>query len=215
MRTRFAASIAAIALLAAGCSSSATPSPTATAAPATSAPASAAPASLTIYGASSLNAVLARVPAAYQAVSPGTTITISTDSSTALETKIEQGAPADIFLSADTANPQKLIDRGLAAGGRHEVRRQPADRHSPDRQSGRNPDSGRPGQKRRQGDRRRRHGADNQVREPARGEPRQAAGLPGQLRREATPRTSSPSRTTSPPSSPRSPSAKAMPRSST
>jgi molybdate transport system substrate-binding protein len=117
MRSRFAASVAAIALLAAGCSSSATPSPTATAAPATGAPASAAPASLTIYGASSLNAVLAKVPAAYQAVSPGTTITISTDSSTALETKIEQGAPADIFLSADTANPQKLIDKGLAAGG--------------------------------------------------------------------------------------------------
>ena len=41
---------------------------------------------------------------------------MSTDSSSALETKIEQGAPADVFLSADTTNPQKLVDKGLAAG---------------------------------------------------------------------------------------------------
>ena len=53
----------------------------------------------------------------YEAANPGTTLTISTDSSSALETKIEQGAPADVFLSADTANPQKLVDKGLAAGG--------------------------------------------------------------------------------------------------
>jgi molybdate transport system substrate-binding protein len=56
------------------------------------------------------------VQTTYQAANPGTTLTISTDSSAALETKIEQGAPADVFLSADTANPQKLVDKGLAAG---------------------------------------------------------------------------------------------------
>jgi molybdate transport system substrate-binding protein len=70
-----------------------------------------------IYGASSLNAVLAKVKTAYEAANPGTALSISTDSSTALETKIEQGAPADVFLSADTANPQKLVDKGLAAAG--------------------------------------------------------------------------------------------------
>ena len=102
----------------------ATPSPSApataapaTAAPAPSAPATAAPASLTIYGASSLSAVLAKVKTTYEAANPGTTLTISTDSSSALETQIEQGAPADVFLSADTTNPQKLVDKGLAAGG--------------------------------------------------------------------------------------------------
>lgn len=42
--------------------------------------------------------------------------TISADASSALEAKLEQGAPADVFLSADTANPQKLVDAGLAAG---------------------------------------------------------------------------------------------------
>jgi molybdate transport system substrate-binding protein len=43
-------------------------------------------------------------------------LTISTDSSAALETQIEQGAPADVFLSADTTNPKKLVDKGLSAG---------------------------------------------------------------------------------------------------
>ena len=128
MKSRLAASFAALALALAACSSAATPIPSvatpttapATVAPATAAPATAtptaAPASLTIYGASSLKSVLAQVKTTYEAADPGTTLTISTDSSTALETKIEQGAPVDVFLSADTANPQKLVDKNLAAG---------------------------------------------------------------------------------------------------
>ena len=111
MRSRIVVVITVLALVLAACSSGSSPSPSAVASVA-----GAAPASLTIYGASSLKAVLARAQVAYQAANPGTTITISTDSSSALETKIEQGAPADVFLSADTANPQKLVDQGLAAG---------------------------------------------------------------------------------------------------
>ena len=124
MKSRMAAPLAAIALVLAACSSSATPLPTtapATATPtsvatATPAPATAAPVNLTIYGAASLKAALSKAQTAYAAANPGTSLTISTDSSTALETKIEQGAPVDVFLSADTANPQKLVDKGLAAG---------------------------------------------------------------------------------------------------
>jgi molybdate transport system substrate-binding protein len=71
---------------------------------------------LTIFGAASLRAALDEVESAYEATHPGTTLTVSTDSSAALETQIEQGAPADVFLSADTTNPQKLVDAGLAAG---------------------------------------------------------------------------------------------------
>ena len=71
---------------------------------------------LTIYGAASLAKVLDQVEIAYEAAVPGTTLTISTDSSAALATQIEQGAPADVFLSADTTNPQKLVDGGLADG---------------------------------------------------------------------------------------------------
>ena len=124
MKSRMAASLAAIVLVLAACSSSATPMPTtapATATPtsmatATAASATTAPVNLTIYGAASLKAALAKAQTAYSAANPGATLTISTDSSTALETKIEQGAPVDVFLSADTANPQKLVDKGLAAG---------------------------------------------------------------------------------------------------
>jgi molybdate transport system substrate-binding protein len=78
--------------------------------------ASPAPAALTIYGAASLKGVLDDVKTAYEATTRGAMLTTSTDSSSALETQIEQGAPADVFLSADTTNPQKLIDQGLAAG---------------------------------------------------------------------------------------------------
>jgi molybdate transport system substrate-binding protein len=71
---------------------------------------------LTVFAAASLSDVLDKVEPAYESAHPGTTLTVSTDSSAALEAKIEQGAPADLFLSADTANPQKLVQKGLSAG---------------------------------------------------------------------------------------------------
>jgi molybdate transport system substrate-binding protein len=71
---------------------------------------------LTIFAAASLKNALEQARTAYEAANPGTTLTISTDSSSALETQIEQGAPADVFLSADTTNPQKLVDGDFTAG---------------------------------------------------------------------------------------------------
>jgi molybdate transport system substrate-binding protein len=71
---------------------------------------------LTVFAAASLSGVLEEVKPAYASTHPGTTLTVSTDSSAALEAKIEQGAPADIFLSADTVNPQKLVQKGFSAG---------------------------------------------------------------------------------------------------
>jgi len=74
------------------------------------------PVELTVYGAASLKGALEAAKAAYEADHPGMTVTLATDSSSALETQIEQGAPADVFLAADTTNPQKLIDGGFADG---------------------------------------------------------------------------------------------------
>ncbi len=111
MKARLAA-LATIAVLIAACSGTPAGSVPASSAPA----ASTAAAGLTIYAAASLKSVLDKVKAAYEAAHPGVTLTISTDSSAALETQIEQGAPADVFLSADTTNPQKLVDKGLASG---------------------------------------------------------------------------------------------------
>ena len=71
---------------------------------------------LTIYGAASLKSALKFLKASYEAAVPGTTLTIATDSSATLRTQIEQGAPADIFLSADQKNPDALVKAGLADG---------------------------------------------------------------------------------------------------
>jgi molybdate transport system substrate-binding protein len=96
--------VIAVAIAAAGCATGNAPSATMETAP------------LTIYGAASLNAALDQLKTAWETAHPGSTLTISTDSSAALETQIEQGAPADVFLSADTANPRKLTDKALTDG---------------------------------------------------------------------------------------------------
>ena len=77
---------------------------------------SAAPAELTIFGAASLASTLTDLATSWHTSNPQTAIKTSTGSSAALRTQIEQGAPADVFLSADTANPQALVDGGLANG---------------------------------------------------------------------------------------------------
>lgn len=73
-------------------------------------------ASLTIYAAASLQDAMAKAVEVYTASNPGTTLALSVDSSAALETKIEQGAAVDVFLSADESNPRKLVDAGLTVG---------------------------------------------------------------------------------------------------
>ena len=78
--------------------------------------ASAAPApTLTVFAAASLGDALGAIGTAYVAAT-GTAIVLSTESSTALRTQIEQGARADVFLSADTTSPAALVAAGLADG---------------------------------------------------------------------------------------------------
>ncbi len=113
-----------MATVVAACSGAATATPTSTPSaaaptpttPPASAPASPAAGSLTIYAASSLTAAFTEMKTAYQAANPGVTLTLSFGASSTLETQIEQGAPADVFASADTSNPQKLVDKDLTAG---------------------------------------------------------------------------------------------------
>ena len=125
MTSRLAAFVSVLLLVLAACSGdgasalasiATSTAPTAATSAAPSAGPAAPPAALTILGAASLKGVLDKVKTAYEAASPGTTLTISTDSSATLETQIEQGAPADVLLSADTTNPKKLVDMGLADG---------------------------------------------------------------------------------------------------
>ena len=79
---------------------------------------------------------------------------------------------------------QRWSDKGLTDGAPVEFAGEQAHRHRPDRQPGRHHDPGRPRQGGREGHRGRRRGADHQVREPARRQPRQGARLPGRLRRD-------------------------------
>jgi molybdate transport system substrate-binding protein len=51
---------------------------------------------------------------AFEAEHHGSTVSISIGSSVNLETQIENGAPFDVFLSADVEQPQKLIHSGKA-----------------------------------------------------------------------------------------------------
>lgn len=97
-----------VALLVAACASGSATAP--------SAAPTAGAVDLQVYAAASLKTALAKAATAYAASNPGVAITVSTDSSTALEAKIEQGAPADVFLAADTGNPQQAVDGGFATG---------------------------------------------------------------------------------------------------
>ncbi len=112
------AAIIAIAL--AACTSGATPaasaSPSAGASPSAATSPSTASAELIVFAAASLKNVLADAKKAYEVDNPGVTLAISTDASSALATQIQQGAPCDVFLSADTKNPQTLADAGLTTG---------------------------------------------------------------------------------------------------
>src|SRR6187399_3082921 len=122
MTSRLVAVISILAVILAACSNAGmSPSASTAASVAPSmgpsvAPSSAVGGELTIYAAASLKGAIEKAKAAYETADPGTTLTISNGSSSALETQIEQGAPADVFLSADVANPKKLVDNGLAEG---------------------------------------------------------------------------------------------------
>ena len=71
---------------------------------------------LTIFAAASLKGALEDVAGAYAAVAPEVALTFSTGASSALRAQIEQGAPADVLLSADTTQPAALVDDGHTVG---------------------------------------------------------------------------------------------------
>jgi molybdate transport system substrate-binding protein len=72
--------------------------------------------SITVLAASSLQAAFTAAAKVYEGSHPNTTLTFGFDASSALRTKIEQGAPADLFASADLINAQRLLEDGFAIG---------------------------------------------------------------------------------------------------
>ncbi|MFE4194794.1 molybdate ABC transporter substrate-binding protein [Paenarthrobacter sp. NPDC056912] len=113
-RTPFAALLAAGALTfsLAGCASG-------TAAPTATGTASESPklsGTVTVFAAASLKATFTKLASDFEAKNPGTKITLNFAGSSDLVTQITQGAPADVFASADTKNMTKLADAKLLDG---------------------------------------------------------------------------------------------------
>lgn len=74
------------------------------------APAADADKTLTVFAAASLQAPFTALAEEFEAAHPGTTVTLSFAGSSDLAAQISQGAPADVFASADTKNMAKLGD---------------------------------------------------------------------------------------------------------
>ena len=112
-RRRRHLAVFAAALLVAGCSATApvagAPAPTTTSAAALSG-------DLTIFAAASLTASFDELAAAFAKDNPAVTVKpIDYDGSSTLATQINEGAPADVFASADQATMDKVKDQ-LAGG---------------------------------------------------------------------------------------------------
>lgn len=69
--------------------------------------------SVTVFAAASLTEAFGDEKAALQAEQPGLNLTLNFAGSGTLVTQIQQGAPADVIATADTASMQKLVDAGL------------------------------------------------------------------------------------------------------
>lgn len=72
--------------------------------------------SITVFAAASLKAAFTDAAGKFEAANPGADITLSFAGSADLATQISQGAPADVFASADTLNMDKLKGEGLVGG---------------------------------------------------------------------------------------------------
>ena len=72
---------------------------------------------LRVYAAASLKQAFTEIGATFEEKNPGVTVEFNFAGSSDLATQLKQGAPADVFASADPANMKKVADDGLLAGG--------------------------------------------------------------------------------------------------
>jgi molybdate transport system substrate-binding protein len=114
--------VSAAALLA-GCATAPTPTQVAAVPPATAGPTrvppptvevtpSLAPGDLSVFAASSLTDAFTEIGVAFEAAHPGATVVFNFAGSQVLRTQIEEGAPADVFASANTAEMDALVSSG-------------------------------------------------------------------------------------------------------
>jgi molybdate transport system substrate-binding protein len=72
--------------------------------------------SITVFAAASLKATFTELAAEFEAAHPGTEVALNFAGSADLVTQIIEGAPADVFASADEKNMAKLTDIDLVEG---------------------------------------------------------------------------------------------------
>jgi len=100
-----------VAALVAGCS----PSPTDSAST-TSGATSPTSTAVKVFAAASLKSTFTEMGAQFEKDNPGTTVTFNFAGSSDLVAQLAQGAPADVFASADTKNMTTAVDAGLLTG---------------------------------------------------------------------------------------------------
>jgi len=71
---------------------------------------------ITVFAASSLTESFTKLGSDFERAHPNTTITFSFNSSSTLATQISEGAPADIFASADETNMAKVVGSDAISG---------------------------------------------------------------------------------------------------
>ncbi|MDW4571630.1 molybdate ABC transporter substrate-binding protein [Microbacterium sp. M3] len=114
LRARGAAVVAALALALTGCAAGADEDPAAVPAATTSAGPELT-GELTVYAAASLKSAFDELATEFEARHPSLDVQpITYDGSSTLATQIIEGAPADVFASADEDNMQKVVAAGLA-----------------------------------------------------------------------------------------------------
>jgi molybdate transport system substrate-binding protein len=72
--------------------------------------------SITVFAAASLKKTFTQIGADFEKAHPGTTVTFNFAGSSDLVSQLQQGAPADVFASADTTNMAKATSDSLTAG---------------------------------------------------------------------------------------------------
>ena len=70
---------------------------------------------LTVFAAASLRAVVDELEVAWLEEHPDLPLTVATEASNVLAAQIREGAPADVFISADSARPWELSAAGLTS----------------------------------------------------------------------------------------------------
>ena len=115
VRMAAAAVLATGLVFAAGCSSSDSGSDSTTTAAATSA-GSEVTGEITVFAAASLNSTFTELGKSFESEYPGSTVKFNFAGSSDLVTQLGQGAPGDVFASANTANMDKAVADDLVAG---------------------------------------------------------------------------------------------------